>query len=227
MRRLVTLLAILGITGFPVQVFAQSAAIDFSYDKCSGSKAASYVGHYNMGIVGVNAGGDWEKNPCLKDEITHFDHYFLYVNTNYPSDQCQQALSRPAAYHCGYNLGRWDVDYAASQGAHANLWFLDVEEGPGIPWSGNDNLNSVFLYGLGKGIQSKTTTGLGFYSTGLQWGDITGGWNGRNVDWYATGSIGKPSQATIKQACSTNFSQGQGVVFYQYIVGDFDHNDYC
>lgn len=204
-------------------------AVDFSYDKCrssGSSQVASWIGHYNVGIVGVNAGGDWEKNTCLKNEIKHFDKYMLYVNTNYPSDGCHQAISRKAAYHCGYNLGLWDVQYAADQGAHSNIWWLDVEEGPGIPWSGRDTINSVFLYGLARGLEHSGAY-VGWYSTRYQWESITGGWHPGGLVWYATGSQGKPSRSTINEACGSNFTRGPGVSYYQFIDGGLDLNNLC
>ncbi len=214
---------------YPATASAASPIIDLSYDKCrspGSSKVASWIGHYDAGVVGVNGGGDWEKNPCLQNETKHFDKYTLYVNTNYPSSSCHQAPSRKAAYHCGYNLGLWDINYASQQGAHSNVWFADVEEGPGIPWSGTDSLNKVFLYGLAKALESHGVY-MGWYSTRLQWGDITGGWHPGGLVWYATGSIGKPSKSTIKEACNSNFTQGAGVVYYQFIEGGLDHNGKC
>ena len=217
------ILLVAAIVLAPVSAYADSWGIDISYDKCGSS-----LGQYDHGMVGVNGGGDWERNTCLGSEIKHFDNYFLYVNTNYPSDSCHEPVSRKAAYHCGYNLGRWDVDYANGQGAHSNVWFLDVEEGRGIPWSGNDSWNSAFLYGLGKGIQSETNALIGYYSTPSMWSDITGDWNSGGMGWYATGSIGKPSNGTIDDACKSAFNGGNyGVTVYQYIVGDFDHDDLC
>lgn len=213
---------------FPVTAYAADA-VDFSYDKCrtpGSSHVATWIGHYGTGIIGVNGGGDWEKNPCLKNETKHFDKYTLYVNTNYPSDGCHQRISRKAAYHCGYNLGIWDVNYASSQGAHSNIWWLDVEEGAGIPWSGRDTINSVFLYGLARALEHSGAI-VGWYSTSSQWESITGNWHPGGLVWYATGSQGKPSHSTIKEACRSNFTLGTGVAYYQFIDGGLDRNNFC
>jgi hypothetical protein len=215
---------------FPVKAYAADL-VDFSYDKCrspGSTKVATWVGHYKVGIIGVNAGGDWEKNTCLRNETKHFDGYMLYVNTNYPSDGCHQPVSRKAAYHCGLAAGIFDIKYANSQGAHSSLWWLDVEEGAGIPWAGNDTVNSAFLYGMAKAFE-KHGIKVGWYSTSLQWKDITAtGWYPGGFVWYATGSQGKPSSGTINDACHSNFTHGsQGVAFYQFIYGGLDLNNYC
>jgi hypothetical protein len=214
---------------YPATASAASDIIDISYDKCQSpgsSRVASWVGHHDVGIVGVNGGGDWEKNSCLGNETKHFDKYMLYVNTNYPSDGCHQSISRKAAYHCGYNLGLWDLNYASSQGAHSNIWFVDVEEGAGIPWSGSDSINSAFLYGLAKALEAHGAY-MGWYSTSSQWDSVTGGWHPGGFVWYATGSHGRPSSGTIHDACRSNFTRGIGVSYFQYIDGGLDHNDYC
>lgn len=227
-NRFTVALAVAAVTALPATAFAADA-IDFSYDKCrslGSSHVATWVGHYKVGIIGVNGGGDWEKNSCLKNEIKHFDKYTLYVNTNYPSDGCHERISRKAAYHCGYNAGLWDIKYASSQGAHSNLWWLDVEEGPGIPWSGHDTINSVFLYGLARALE-KNGAYVGWYSTKYQWEDVTGGWHPGGLAWYATGSQGKPSRSTINSACGSDFVRGAGVAYYQFIDDGLDLDNLC
>jgi hypothetical protein len=221
------LIIVTGSLFLPVSGSAAADIIDISYDKCaSPSRTDSSVGHHSIGIIGVNGGGDWEKNPCLKDELNHFDSYELYVNTNYPSNNCPTSVTRANAFNCGYNLGLWDVRYASSQGAHSYIWWLDVEEGPGITWSGRDSINSSFLYGLAKGLQAQGAGPVGYYSTKQQWGSITGGWRSNGLVWYATGSIGRPPSSIINNACHSNFTGGQAG-YYQYIVGSFDHDEQC
>jgi hypothetical protein len=215
LRRFLLSLTLLSLclAAVPVSAYAFDA-VDFSYDKCrtpGSSEAASSVGHYDLAILGVNGGGDWEKNPCLHDQLRHVDKYFLYVNTNYPSDQCHDRPSRKAAYHCGYNVGLWDLNYASRQGASSNLWFEDVETSNG--WSGKDSYNAVFLYGLAKALEAHGVY-VGFYSTSYQWEDITGGWKPGGFGWYATGSNGKPSDSVIRDACRSGFTGGS-VVYYQ------------
>lgn len=213
----------------PASAYA-SDAVDFSHEKCRAndpSRVANWVGHYSLAILGVNGGGDWEKNTCLKSELKHVDKYMLYSNTNYPSDGCHEAPSRKAAYHCGYNAGIWDLHYASSQGAHSSVWFIDVEEGPGIPWSSSRSLNSVFLYGMARAFENNGIT-VGWYAPLSHWDDITGGWHPGGIDWYPTGHTGGvPSHQAIKDACHTNFTKGPGVALYQYIDQGLDHDNAC
>lgn len=221
----ITALAVMCATlFFPSVTFAEKVVIDISYDKCDGSGTASWVGHHEYGIVGVNGGGDWEENPCLASEVKHFDGYYLYVNTNYPSDGCHKTPSRRAAYDCGYHLGKWDVNYADNHGAHSSTWFLDVETLN--TWSDHKSFNASFIHGLAKGLKASGVSYIGYYSTGSQWRDITGGWPGNGWDWYATAKHGEPNKHQVKSYCSANFSGGT-VVLYQYIKDGLDHSKFC
>jgi hypothetical protein len=213
----------------PANGLAATSMVDFSHDKCVAKNSplvAPGLGYYSRAIIGVNGGGDWEINPCLKDELQHAHSYALYVNTNYQSNQCNPHLSRRTAFNCGWDLGRWDVSYAGSQGAYSNTWFIDVETGPSIPWQEDDSLNATFLYGLAIGLQSAGVKVIGYYSTQDMWQYIVGSWHSNNYGWYATGSQGPPSPSTIRTDCSTEFT-GARNIYYQYIMGDLDVDAPC
>jgi len=217
---------------FPLNAIVSADTIDVSNNDCASpgsSQTESSLGHFNVGIVSVSGNlGDWDKNSCLRSEISHFDKYALYVDTNYPSAGCHTGTTRTDAYNCGYSLGLFDVGYAASQGAHSNVWWLDVEQ-PGVQFASTYSKNSVFLYGLSSALQTRGVTDLGYYSTSLQWDGITGGWHSGNNAWYATGEHGSPPSSIINNDCHNDFTGGP-VVYYQYIVGstqsglDYDGN---
>jgi len=215
----ITILSIL----FPLTSLASTETVDVSNNDCASSGSSqteSSLRHFAIGIVSVSGNGaDWAKNSCLGSEIHHFNSYALYVSTNYPSSGCHTSQNRANAYNCGYNLGLFDVGYAASKGAHSNTWFLDVEGGPGsgIPWS-THSLDSSFLYGLASSLQTRGVTVIGYYSTASMWQSITGGWHSGNYAWYATGANGMPPSSVVRSACHNNFTGGP-VVYYQYIIG--------
>jgi hypothetical protein len=205
----------------PLRSSASTDIVDLSDNDCvrsGSSQVRSDIKHYDTGIVSVSgAYGDWGKNSCLRNEVSHFNRIALYVSTNYPSSGCHTAPSRTNAFNCGYNLGLFDVNYASSQGVHSNTWYMDVENNSGITWTSH-SLNQSFLWGLSSGLKARGVTVRGFYSTSQAWQSITGGWNIGLYAWYATGANGHPSSSDANRACKSNFTGGP-VVYYQYIVG--------
>ncbi len=213
------------IGGTYLLVFSHAASniIDVSYPQCD---IQNSLGRGRVGIIGVNGGGDFVGNPCLAGEIKHFSHYELYANTNYPSSGCPTPSTNNAAKNCGYKVGQWAYHYAITHGAYASTWWVDVEEGPGIPWSGNKILNRNFLYGMLKGLQSKGVRSVGYYSTGPQWNSITGGWHSGNLGWYATGATAQTASVGVRDYCHKSFTGGP-VRYVQYIRGNLDTDVRC
>jgi len=79
---------------------------------------------------------------------------------------------------------QYAVNYAASQGATAKVWWLDVELFPPNPnyWSSNQQVNAAIIQGALDGLQAMGTTG-GIYSTITQWNAITGGYPTSAPEW--------------------------------------------
>ena len=225
---------------FPVTSSADSDVVDISWPQCSGSGVESSVGHYTAGIVGVNDGADFEINPCLGSEIAHFDGYTLYANTNYPSSGCstQAGLTnRQNAFNCGYDVGIWDVTHACSQGAQSYIWWLDVETGTRVPWSGKYSLDQSFLTGLASALSShayicsnvpvadQNNVIIGYYTNPSSWASVTGNWHvpthNENLAWFATGAT--TSSGAVNYCNSTGDFTGGPLVYVQYTAGiDYD-----
>jgi hypothetical protein len=218
-----------------------SIGYDFSYVQC-GSAAPTA----KFGVVGVNAGYPFTYyNGCLGAEFAtaaKTGNAAVYVNTGYdPSytaidgrhttQDCanqSQAVTgtkaQRAAWAVGCSEGQRDTAYASSQSvASPTAWWLDVETANS--WSSTDlTLNTYTIQGLVATLRQSVTVPIGVYSTSLQWGVITGGYQAQvDADWVATG------QRTLKRAkrfCGSTGFTGASIWLIQY-VGSIDHDYVC
>ncbi|MGO8874636.1 MAG: hypothetical protein ACLQNG_02580 [Acidimicrobiales bacterium] len=172
----------------------------------SGSRA------YSIAVVGVDGWAVGPYNSCLGAEVawakkasypagsgsTGAPPYDLYMFLNSPSpgtpiDQtgpggtCDtlsgKAWQTCLVYNYGYNSALAAVSYAASQGAHAKVWWLDIENdscapgmwndaGNGQWWSCDLGLNATTIQGALDALRSLHLT-PGIYCTSVQWAGIT------------------------------------------------------
>ncbi len=190
--------------------------IDISEPQCGRLKS---IGRYNYGIVGLNGVRmAFAKNPCLKKELRHFKTYGLYVGANYPSRHCSAKLT---PYQCGQKAGKYDLKLMRNLSPDS-IW-IDVESGPGIPWSTPAN-NSAFVSGLYNTLKPRATT-VGFYSNKSFWKEIMGNQTYANaVNWYAFGS--KNGHTTDYLCKSEQFGGGTNV-YVQWVENNLDHNASC
>jgi hypothetical protein len=168
-----------------------------------------------VAVVGVNDGRPFTTNPCLASEYAWAGGAReLYMNLNSPSAQDGTDSSGPAgncgsnrdcmAYNYGYNAAVTSYNTAASQGVRAKTWWLDVEVvgncAPQFPtggqgyWSCGQGLNTETVQGALDALRQRGLV-AGIYSTGYQWGQITGGANptgGGPPNWLAGASSSNP-----------------------------------
>jgi hypothetical protein len=167
---------------------------------------------YSVAVVGVDGWAINDDNPCLAAEVRWAKNavypsgssgsgeppYDLYMFLNSPASASTIDLTGPAgtcdnfsgtkwarclAYNYGYNSALAAVDYASSQGAHSNLWWLDIENAACAPgmwndaadgqwWSCDTSLNADTIQGAMDGLRSFNIT-AGIYCTAAQWEGIT------------------------------------------------------
>jgi hypothetical protein len=227
-----------------------AAAYDVSYPQC-GVRLPS---DGNLGIVGVTAGLPWSTNSCLAPEYAwaaaKSQPAHLYMNTANPETAssswgaragsgprpCTAAnLADPSNIDCAYNYG-WNsatdalARATATVGAAASTraWWLDVETGNS--WNGTTTANAQDLQGSVDYLRGASVPAVGFYSTGYQWGVITGGYHPATAvapapaDWLA----GATSVRQATSWCSPTRSFSGGVVrLVQYPSGGFDGDVVC
>jgi len=235
---LATATSLLANQAAPVGYTHGSTGYDISFPQCGGS----YPGGA-FGIVGVNGGYPFvHYNPCLADEYAHSPHTALYINTGYDplytqvdgvhtvpacltkSAAVKGSPDQKAAWAVGCSEASRSMAYAASQRvARPGGWWLDVETENS--WSSTDlSLNQYTIQGIVDTLH-QATSAVGIYSTGYQWGKITGGLpvSGVKANWVATGNL---SGERARAYCGAGFS-GAPVWLVQYIQGDFDTNYVC
>jgi hypothetical protein len=219
---------------------------DISYPQCGGA----YPTNVAFAIVGVNGGKVFSANPCLADQLRWGGDAAaeLYINTGNPGP----AISRmwpvgqswprvcdaesPDTADCAYDYG-WnaaqhsyqtvEAAYAAreiSANPNATTWWLDVETSNS--WRQDTALNVAALQGEVAYLQSRGVTRIGFYSTTVQWGEITGG--SKVFATMPSWGAGAPSESVAKRHCvsSPGFTGGR-LAMVQYIYNGFDANVRC
>jgi hypothetical protein len=167
---------------------------------------------YSVAVVGVDGWAVGDVNTCLAAEVAWAKHatypsgshesgtppYDLYMFLNSPSSDSTIDQKGPAGtcadysgftwqkcltYNYGYNAAIAAVQYADSEGAHSNLWWLDIENdicAPGMWndasngewWSCDLSLNAVTIQGALDALRSLDIT-AGVYCTAVQWQGIT------------------------------------------------------
>ncbi len=220
---------------------------DISYPQCGGP----YPVDPAFGIVGVNGGRVYNANPCLASQITWGGGAAaeLYVNTGnpgpalssfWPAGQTSPRVcdsANPDTADCAYDYGwnaaayAWDVAVAAYGAAGVatspatTTWWLDVETSNS--WRPDVTLNVAALQGQLDYLRTvRGIARLGFYSTTVQWGEITGGTTAFAA--YPSWGAGAPNERAAKTHCrSTAGFTGGRLAMVQYLYSGFDANVRC
>lgn len=219
---------------------------DISYPQCGGA----YPANPAFGIVGVNGGRVFGVNPCLASQITWGGGVLteLYANTGNPGPALSSfwpvgqttpkvcSASNPDTADCafdyGFNAARHSYETATAAYQSLGLaaspsaapWWLDVETSNS--WRTNVALNVAALQGELAYLRDVAgVTRIGFYSTQLQWNEITGGTRtfAAYPSWVAGGVTLKGALDRCKRPAFT----GGSVVLAQYFFSGFDANVRC
>jgi hypothetical protein len=181
--------------------------------------------NYTVAIVGVDGWAVDDYNSCLGAEANWASRavapggstpaYQLYLFLNSPSSTSTADQTGPAgtcanlatsarpscrAYNYGYNAASRALAYANSKGAHAAIWWLDVENdacapgefnnsGNGEWWSCTASLNARTIQAALDALRANHIE-AGVYSTSVQWGAITGNYHpsGSQVPLWIAGA---------------------------------------
>ncbi|WIB63239.1 hypothetical protein [Curtobacterium sp. MCBD17_040] len=229
---------------------------DVSWPQCHRALPAGQA----FAVIGVNDGSGTTTNPCLAAQLAWArdsaggagqPRAALYVNTanpgrhvpggGWPTSNVDPEGARVTSVYgvctpgsdgvaCSYMDG-WDiavrdvVDRGVSHPA-AYRWWLDVETG--ATWR-DPATNVAVLDGMTDAFAARGIA-VGLYSTGYQWGIISGGTTPNSAlasapSWIATGET---PLARAKEACAGPGLVDGGVAMVQYVVGgvasglDFD-----
>ena len=231
----------------PVIKVPATRGFDVSYPQCD----SAYPRNPAFGIVGVNGGKVFTVNPCLASEIAWGGgaRAELYINTGnpgpvlssfWPAGQATPRIcdaSAPDTADCAFDYG-WNAakhSFETAQAAYVQLgittspsattWWLDVETTN--TWRTDAALNTAALEGEVAYLRDVAgVTKLGFYSTTVQWGAITGG-----TQLFATSpswGAGAPTEKVARQHCvATPGFTGGDLALVQYPFQGFDANVRC
>ncbi|GAC1333398.1 MAG: hypothetical protein NVSMB17_13780 [Candidatus Dormibacteria bacterium] len=219
---------------------ASNSGYDISYPQCP----ADFPSDGGFGVIGVTNGLPWSANPCLAAEYSWATSKpspaAFYMNTANPgpiSSHWQLAGPRacvdPSSYAdtgCAYNYGWNAADQAFAAAAAAagaanassHAWWLDIETGNS--WNGSIDANSAAIQGyLDYLLNYRAVPSAGVYSTGYQWGVITGGYQlPTTPNWVA----GAPDAGSAPGYCSSTFTGGP-VRMVQFPAGSYDGDITC
>ena len=139
---------------------------------------------------------------------------------------CDGTWSANCSYDYGWNAAQDSFAKATAAigttAASSVPWWLDVETANS--WNKTDlSTNSADVQGAVDFLETRVAT-VGVYSTGYQWGVITGGLNLSTAvpDWVA----GASSATSAASYCSSSFSGG-AVRYVQYPSGGYDADYAC
>jgi hypothetical protein len=231
---------------------------DISYPQCP----SAFPNNPTFGIVGVNGGRVYATNPCLASQYawaqsstsTTYPKVSFYANTGnpgpalskaWPTGQtsprvCDGTWSDGCSYDYGWNAAADSfakaVGVAGTTAARAAYWWLDVETGNSWAAASDSpswaSLNTSDLQGAAAYLASQDVAQIGFYSTGYQWGQITG-LNASTSPAYFPASYvnwvpGATSYASAQARCDSTYSfTGGRVQLTQYIANNFDVDYRC
>ena len=189
---------------------------DISWPQCGGA----FPTQAGFGIIGVTGGRPFTQNPCLAQEwqwaLSNRGAPAYYMNISNPG------TSDPNGY--GASAAAYALNYATTAtgatSAVNHVWWIDVETAN--TWSSNQAQNAAVVQGALAYLKQHTAKAVGIYSTGYQWGVITGGVHLAAPVWAA----GASSAASAPSFCGTGFT-GKPVKLVQYPAGAYDGDYRC
>jgi hypothetical protein len=189
---------------------------DISWPQCGGAFPAKA----GFGIVGVTGGRPFTQNSCLAAEwqwaLSAKGAPAYYMNLSNPG------TSDPSGY--GASAASYALNYASSatgaSSAVSHVWWIDVETAN--TWAGSQAQNAAVVQGALTYLKQHTNKSVGIYSTGYQWGVITGGVHLGAPVWAA----GASSASSAPSMCGTGFT-GKPVKVVQYPAGAYDGDYRC
>jgi hypothetical protein len=213
---------------------------DVSWPQCGSRLPSGAI----FAVVGVTYGLPYSANPCLASEYKWGRSTGrapdLYMNLAEPGNgsvHWNKGGPRPCSgasndAGCAYDYGweaaaaAWSV--AAADNPAASRWWVDIETGN--TWAATPALNTADIQGAVDSLASLGARATGVYSTGYQWGQITGGASlaassvGAPADWLAGAS--SATKATSWCTGKPGFSGGR-ISVVQYPAGSFDGDVTC
>jgi hypothetical protein len=157
-------------------------------------------GDHQIGIVQVDGASDTSTqvgqsgnyaNPCLAAEAAWAGAGLnLYTFLTYQTSATSEpgCSSDPTgACNAGYQAGIDAFGDAQHSGIDTGVtWWLDVENDPAMPWSGNDASNAAFVQGALNALhETEGLANVGIYASPGVWNSIVGDYQPSVPYWMA------------------------------------------
>jgi hypothetical protein len=219
----------------PATAFADTTnGYDVSYPQCGHALPS---GRPDVAIVGVEGGRSYTMNRCLADQF-HWagamgHHYEVYINTSFPAgskihrgDTGPKGTCRPEdwacrAYNYGFNNAEFAFQYAQSQYAVADTWWLDVETANS--WNDTPALNDPVIQGAVDSLRAHQLH-VGIYSIPPMWRKIAGSYIVDVPKWVVRL---RESVPTSHYCAAANGFGGGAVALVQVEGGALDEDYLC
>ena len=173
---------------------------------------------YDFGILGVTGGISFTHNKCLSSEFAWAQKAIyppsFYINVDFPisinqnllrSFHCFTGDENCIAYQYGFSLAKDAYEYAISQNAYSQVWWLDVQIMS--RWSINKAVNAQVILGANSFFKSKNLT-TGLSTTPYQWNTIAGDLQTQLPNWIP----GMLNKASSIQYCQSGKGYSGGFV---------------
>lgn len=226
------LVALVAVVGTTTALADGTSGYDVSYPQCGQTLPS---GRPDVAIVGVEGGRSFTKNPCLAEQFhwagANGHHYELSINTSFPAGSkihhgdtgpkgtCQPEDWACRAYNYGFNNAEFAFQYAQSQYAVADTWWLDVETANS--WNDSAALNAPVIQGAVDSLRAHQLH-VGIYSIPPMWQQIAGSYSVDVPKWVVRlrGSAPTPSY------CAAENGFGGGMVALVQVTGGALDEDY-
>ena len=204
-----------------------SHGFDISFPQCGSALPTTA---FEFAIIGVNHGRPYTQNDCLAAEFGWARQATavapsLHMNLSYPTGStgsqgltstlgtCARSDKLCQARNYGYNAASYALNYAGTQGAASQNWWLDIETAN--LWSKDVTLNAAVIGGALTYFQAQKVT-AGIYSTAYQWGKIAGSYAPGVPIWIA--GAADASQAQEFCGDTTKRFAGGTPLLVQYVT---------
>ncbi len=211
----------------PEMPFSGFVGFDISWPQCPNDRPA---GDPHFAIIGVTGGKAFTENRCFRQQFEWANAgqvaAQVYTNVNgmpegYHNNACAANDGVCNLYRYGWDTAIHALDFARSQQANPQWWWLDVETMN--YWRPDQGSNAWVIRGAIEALQSNGRT-VGLYSTPYQWNQIAGGFNPGLPVWTA----GAESHQQAIGRCNPRYAFGGGEVkLVQFIWAGFDTNYIC
>jgi hypothetical protein len=210
-----------------------SYGYDISVYQCSSFPS----GDHQIGIVQVDGSSSGNTNPCLAQEAAWAGAGLnLYTFLTYQTSSTSEpgcGFDTTDACNAGYQAGL--AAFADAQAAGVNTavtWWLDVENNPSTPWSGNTASNAAFVQGALNALhETEGLANVGIYASPGVWNSIVGDYQPSVPYWmadYLANPSGPGSCADYTNWVANHGAQLPGPpILVQYNSQEYDEDYAC